>query len=336
MGVYLVKFKYLMLLLSNRNSHSDRHCGSLKIKTEVNRGLNKLEILKKRMALNTSESKLLFLKRTGDEGETYVSKVLSERLEVQPFVLEDFLFEIDGSECQIDFLVMFEYECLLIEVKHYEGDFLSGDEYITKVDSKKKYPNPLAQLARATDRLEKLFMRENIRMKIVPLVIYTHPCFYLYHVRVDSRIVFLSQMRKFVGELNQKPCRIGARHEKIFERLNSLRLETSAYEKKIVYEYEELKKCVTCAKCDGEMSRRNAGERKFIYCNMCGVREKLYVAILRNVAELEYLFPEKKLTLTLVLEWVGGNITRKFLTKILSMRYELIKKGRSSYYIKKS
>lgn len=336
MGIYLVKFKYLMQLLSNRNSHYWCRCGSLKIKTEVNRGLNKLEILKKRMALNTSESKLLFLKRTGDEGETYVSKVLSERLEVQPLVLEDFLFEIDGSECQIDFLVMFEYECLLIEVKHYEGDFISGDEYITKVDSKKKYPNPLAQLARATDRLEKLFMRENIRMKIVALVIYTHPCFYLYHARVDSRIVFLSQMRKFVGELNQKPCRIGERHEKIFERLNSLRLETSAYEKKIVYEYEDLKKCITCAKCDGEMERRSTGDRKFIYCNMCGVREKLYDAILRNVAELEYLFPDKELTLTLVLEWVGGCITRKFLTKILLSRYELIKKGRSSYYIKKS
>src|SRR5699024_10029461 len=183
---------------------------------------------------------------------------------------------------------------------------------------------------------EKLFMRENIRMKIVALVIYTHPSFYLYHARVDSRIVFLSQMKRFVGELNQKQCRIGERHKKIFERLNSLRLETSAYEKKIVYEYEDLKKCVTCVKCDGEMSRRNAGDRKFIYCNMCGVREKLYDAILRNVAELEYLFPDKELTLTLVLEWVGGNITREFLTKILSMRYELIKKGRSSYYIKKS
>ena len=325
-----------MQLLSDRNSHYWCRCGSLKIKTEVNRGLNKLEILKKRMVLNTSESKLLFLKRTGDEGETYVSKVLSERLEVQPFVLEDFLFEIDGSECQIDFLVMFEYECLLVEVKHYEGDFILGDEYITKVDSKKKYPNPLAQLARATNRLEKLFMRENIRMKIVALVIYTHPSFYLYHARVDSRIVFLSQMKRFVGELNQKQCRIGERHKKIFERLNSLRLETSAYEKKIVYEYEDLKKCITCAKCDGEMSRRNAGDRKFIYCNMCGVREKLYDAILRNVAELEYLFPDKELTLSLILEWIGGNITRKFLTKILLLRYELIKKGRSSYYIKKS
>lgn len=333
-GVYLVKFKCLLQLLSNRNSHSILYYGSLKIKTEVNRGLNKLEILKKRMPLNTSESKLLFAKKTGDEGETYVSKVLSERLEVQPFVLEDFLFEIDGSECQIDFLVIFEYECLLIEVKHYEGDFLSGDEYITKVDSKKRYPNPLSQLARANDRLEKLLMRENIRMKILPLVIYTHPCFYLYNARVDSRIVFLSQLRRFVGELNQKPCRIGERHEKIFDRLNSLRLETSAYEKKIIYEYEDLKKCVTCVKCDGEMSRRNAGDRMFIYCNMCGVQEKLYDAILRNVAELEYLFPDKKLTLTLVLEWVGGCISRQFLRNILEHRYVLVRTGRTSHYVR--
>ena len=288
------------------------------------------------MPLNTSESKLLFAKRTGDAGETYVSKVLSERLEVQPIVLKDFLFEIDGSECQIDFLVMFEYECLLIEVKHYEGDFISGEEFILKVDSKRKYPNPLSQLARATDKLEKLFVRENIRMKIAPVIIYTHPCFYLYNARVDSRIMFLSHMRRFVADLNQKPCRIGERHEKIFERLNSLRLETSAYEKKIMYEYDDLKKCITCEKCDGEMVRRNAGDRMFIYCNMCGGQKKIYDAILRNVADLEYLFPEKKLTLTLVLEWIGGCITRKFLTKILLSRYELIKKGRSSYYIKKS
>ncbi|CAD2073220.1 nuclease-related domain-containing protein [Phocicoccus pinnipedialis] len=298
--------------------------------------MNKLEILKKRMPLNATESRLLLVRNLGIEGEAFISRILSEKLNVQPLVLEDFLFEIDGSECQIDFLLIFEYECLIIEVKHYDGDYIYGDEFITKLNTKKSYPNPTLQLVRATDRLAKLFVKENIRMKIITSLLYTHPGFYLYHAPVDSRVVFLPQIKKFMETLNKKPCGIQERHERVFERLKSLRLESSSYERKITYDFDELKKCVTCAKCDGEMVRKNAGDRKYVYCTLCDTQENFQEAMLRNSAELEYLFPEKRLTLSLVLEWVGDCISRQFLRNILATRYKLVRSGRTTHYVRRN
>lgn len=83
----------------------------------------RLEILEKRTTLSIDQQQSLDRLSTGYKGELYFSKLVQTELQCEPIVLYDLLLEINGSECQIDCLLIFQNELILIEIKNYQGDF---------------------------------------------------------------------------------------------------------------------------------------------------------------------------------------------------------------------
>ncbi|MCM3764865.1 hypothetical protein [Neobacillus niacini] len=52
-------------------------------------------------------------------------------------------------------------------------------------------------------------------------------------------------------------------------------------------------------------------------CADCGAEEAVDAAVLRSVRELIMLFPEIKITTSLLHEWCGGMVSRKTIRRIL-------------------
>jgi hypothetical protein len=119
-------------------------------------------------------------------------------------------------------------------------------------------------------------------------------------------------------------------HKKIAEKLISLHIKKSPYERVPEYHFGELKKGITYACCDSFVS--GVVERKLV-CARCGFEEDLDVAVLRGVEEYVFLFPERRITTEGIFEWCGGVVSKKVIRKILMKYLKLVKLGKHSYYV---
>ncbi|WP_231507605.1 hypothetical protein [Bacillus sp. UNC41MFS5] len=71
---------------------------------------------------------------------------------------------------------------------------------------------------------------------------------------------------------------------------------------------------------------------KVVVCEKCGDVESIESAVLRTVEELKFLFPDIKITTSLVYEWCRVIKSKKMIRRILMKNYKAIGYGRWFYY----
>ncbi len=290
-----------------------------------------LEILLKRRELSNAEQKSLNRLASGYEGEVQFYKMLKQKLHNNPIKLFNVHLKVNGSECQIDALLIFQNEIIFFEVKNYQGDFiLEGDHWYTL--SKQEIRNPLHQLSRTELLLQQFLTMHNLSLKVRSLVIFMHPEFQLYQTPLDIPAVFHPQLKHFLNQLQNIPCSIEKRHEQIAKLLTSKHESSSAFESVLDYDYESLQKGVFCEKCSGTM---NESGLKYMLCSQCLCLEDYSRAILRNIKDLHTLFPNKKITVNIVCEWLNHLISKYKIRKILSNHFTMVGFGRGAHYILK-
>lgn len=291
--------------------------------------LKQLEILRKRTTLSLEQQRIYARLSTGYIGELHLSELLHNHLNLKAVKLFDLHLKIGESECQIDSLLIFQNECILLEVKHYQGDFtIKNDGWYMMTNEEIK--NPIAQLQRTELLLKRLFKEEKISLNIRPFILFTNPEFHLYEAPENFPVVFPTQLNRFIQKLHKIPCHITERHHEITERLKSKHLLSSSYESKIQYKHELLKKGVTCKKCEGFMELIG---RKHMSCTKCNFAESIFDSIVRSVYEFHTLFPERKITTPAISEWIGQTISDHYLRVILSEQFISIGKARATHYV---
>lgn len=286
-----------------------------------------LEILMKRSILSIEQQQTLNRMDSGYNGEHHLYKLLQNELHCNPLQLFDLRLTINNSECQIDCLLFFQNECVLIEVKNFQGDYyIENNDWYTL--SKKAIQNPLHQLHRTELLLKQFFTQHQIPLKIRSFVVFTHSEFQLYQAPVNLPIVFPTQLKRFIRKLQHIPC--GSPNRPIIKKFKAHHLSTSSYEKLPLYDFSSLKKGVTCEACGGFM---DIGENNNMKCLKCGQISPLEDSIMRNIYDFHTLFPTEKITVSLAAEWTGNLISNYRIRKILLQNCRLVKKSNQSYYI---
>ena len=81
------------------------------------------------------------------------------------------------------------------------------------------------------------------------------------------------------------------------DKLIALHIEESPFNQLPSYDYDQLRKGITCQKCD---SFAISVEGQKCVCKECGHTEDSAAALMRNVEEFKLLFPNQKITTNII------------------------------------
>uniref|UniRef100_UPI003D0FA15D nuclease-related domain-containing protein n=1 Tax=Phocicoccus schoeneichii TaxID=1812261 RepID=UPI003D0FA15D len=234
-------------------------------------------------------------------------------------IVQDYLFEANDMECQIDLLLIFQNECVLVEVKNYAGLYrVENKEMYFMSNGERLVKSPFNQVDRAKMLLTQLFKEEGIRLSITEKIVFPNEEFYLYGDTISMPSVYHTTFPYFIKRLNQKRCALGDYHQGIYEKLMRRRLVKSKYEQPIVVEYDTLAKGITC-ECGGWMKSTT---RMKVLCETCGADEKNESAIMRMTEHFVAVFPDRTLTATEIYYWIDGEISKRTITRILGRNFD--------------
>ncbi|WP_043930390.1 nuclease-related domain-containing protein [Bacillus sp. EB01] len=285
-----------------------------------------LECLDKRMTLPEQDQRRLYRLKKGFEGETQFDNFTSE-LQSQCIVLNDLNFKVNNTTIQVDTTIIFGKTLKFYEVKNFEGDYYLNEEKFLMRDGTEKN-NPLLQLMRIESSYRQLLKELNCNLPIDASVVFVNPAFMMYNAPLNQPIIYPSQLTRLQDQLNKLPSSITPYHWSVADKLKSLHQEKNEFTKLPDYKYDNLKKGSTCAACDS-FDIIVAGHK--LICLRCGHEEDVPGSIMRNVKEVQLLFPDIKISTPLINNWCHV-IPENRIKRVLEKNYTLIWNSRWSYY----
>ncbi|MFC4322337.1 nuclease-related domain-containing protein [Litchfieldia salsa] len=225
--------------------------------------------------------------------------VLLEKFLCDYYILIDLQFEINRTTFQIDSLMIHQESIYLFEIKNFEGDYCY-DIDIFNTTSGKEYKNPLDQLKRSKSLLRQLLQNIGCKFTIEAYVIFVNPEFTLYQAPPALPFIYPTQINRFLKKLQIQPSNLKDYHQSLADKIISLHISKSSYSLFPTYEYQQLKKGITCNVCYS-ISTSILGKQAL--CTNCGNKEKVDSAIIRSTQEFKLLFPDQKVTSSKIHEW---------------------------------
>lgn len=313
-GMKLTKGRFMMMVLKPRVVSDE-----LKLFRSINARMN-LGVKEKQQYINLEK---------GYEGEVEFDKMVAQ-LDSEYLILNDLLLECQGSLFQIDSLLISLDTLYLFEVKNSEGDYVVKGSIWSSITGA-EIKNPLNQLERSESLLRRLLQQFHSSLTINPYVVFVNPEFYLYQAPVNKSIIFPTQLKRLMRNLDKNKANVNDKHMQLARKLLSEHRTLSPYTRLPHYSFEEMKKGILCGCC---RSLETIYDGLRVVCVTCGAVEELDSAILRSAEEFMLLFPDKKLTTNALLEWCKVVESRKTIKRVLLKNYNRIGHGKYSYYIK--
>lgn len=290
--------------------------------------LKKLKVLNVRMTLTDKEKQHLSNLQKGFDGELQFDQLVNQ-LECECLKVNDLLLN-HSNTFQIDSTLIFPGMVNLYEVKNFEGDFHLDSEKLYK-HPHSEVMNPMIQLNRTESNLRQLLQSLGISMKVNAYVVFINQEFVLYDApRQNKQILFHNQLKRHFNSLNaSKFSKLARKEHMLAEKLVSLHMEDSPFTQLPAFEWDHLKKGISCEKCSSLLV--DASERNCL-CMNCGHKETVDAAVMRSVQEIKLLFPNLKITTALVHEWCHGIDSKLRINRILHKHLKIVKLSRWSYY----
>ncbi|MBT2644595.1 NERD domain-containing protein [Bacillus sp. ISL-41] len=289
--------------------------------------LQLLQALEPRMELEEKDAQNLRTLEKGYEGEVQFDHWFTN-YQVESIIINDLLLEVNGTLFQIDSFVITQDRLHLFEVKNLEGDYyLDGDKF--KTAAGKEIKNPLHQLSRAESLLKQLLKELGFYIPLEPHLVFINPEFALLQAPLKSPIILPNQMNRFMKNMNRASSKLNNKHTKLAEALLSLHIKKSPYSRVPSYEFGMLRKGVICGECGGLMESYN---RYNFYCIHCSSKETIDSAVLRTIVTYQLLFPDQKVTTSIIYEWVNGIFPQKTIRRVLKHNFLAQGEGSSTFY----
>lgn len=291
-----------------------------------------LRSLNNRMELLDKEKNYYINVEKGFVGEKKFDEWMEEILNEEWLVLNDLLLESKNSVFQIDSLLITAEKIYLFEIKNYEGDYyIEADRWYTLAG--KEILNPISQLNRCESLFRSLLHDLGNSYVIESYVVFINNHFSLYEAPRNLPFVFPTQLHKLRKKLITNKGTLNKKHSKLAKQLLSLHFKESPYSRLPPYDYNALKKGVTCFSCQSFLELSKTKEAT-VQCHKCGKKEGIHTTILRSAKEFNMLFPERKMTTNEIYEWCKGIRSKRLIRKILMEKYKLNGLGKGAYFIK--
>lgn len=295
-------------------------------KREESKELKILTLLSRRMNLDEKDKQHYLNLQKGYEGELYFDS-LTDQLESDCLNLNDLLLHFN-STFQIDTSIVLGDTIHIYEVKNFEGEFFyESNRLYTK--SKLEIANPLIQLNRAASQLRQLLQSLNFTIKVVPHVVFVNPEFVLYQAPPNEPFIFPNMINRHLHTLSQSSSKLSKKEKLLAEKLVSLHMNESPFLQIPSYQYDQLKKGITCEECH---SFEVYIEGHSCICTDCGCKESVSGAVMRSVREIRLLFPDRKITTHLVHDWCKIVGCKKRIRRTLQKHMNKISSSRWSYF----
>ena len=289
-----------------------------------------LKSLNLRMNLSEKDKQHFFNLRKGYEGEVLFDSLI-EKLSSECFILNDLLLKFNNTVFQIDSLIIFSESIYLFEVKNYEGDYYYEADRLYKRPNF-EVTNPLNQLGRSETLFRQLLLNLGYNIPIDPSVVFINPQFTLYQAPLNKPFIFPTQIDSYLKKLGIT-AKLTVRHKALADKLMSLHMEESPYKLLPAYDYDQLLKGITCAKCNSfSISIKRKKWWKCV-CGECEHVELVATAVMRSVKEFKLLFPNEKITTNVIYEWCKVVESKKVIRGILAGTLKKVGVNQWSYYI---
>lgn len=297
---------------------------------EESKELKILRSLNTRMELAAEDKKYYLNLKKGYEGEIIFDEKTAH-LDSKFYILNDLLLKNDHTTFQIDSLFITQRLLIPFEVKNFDGDYYYENDDFHLYSNRKKIKNPLHQLDRSETQLHDLLQKQGFHIPVSGYLIFINSEFTLYQSPINKKIIYPTQINRLLKELISLPSNLNGQHRQIADFLLQSHMTDSPFSQVPPYEYEPIRKGMTCSICQSFDVKVKAGVNR-ILCGDCGFEEKIDLAIVRSAEELKLLFPEKKITTNLVFEWCGEFESKKVIRRVLKNSYCTKGYGKWFYY----
>jgi Nuclease-related domain len=286
-----------------------------------------LKSLNTRMSLSEKDKQHYFNLKKGYEGEVLFDS-FTDKLECQCFILNDLLLKLNNTLFQIDSLIIISEAIYFFEVKNYEGDFYYESERLYK-KPKSEINNPLNQLSRSESLLRQLLQNLGVNIPIYASVVFINPEFTLYQTPINKPFIFPTQVNRYLKNLNTIPTKLNGKHKMLADKLISRHIKDSPFKLLPSYNYDQLRKGITCVEC---ASFSISVEGKKCICKECGYEEMVATAVMRSVKECKLLFPNQKITTNIIHEWCKVVESKKRIRRILEKNLKIVGVHQWAFY----
>lgn len=288
--------------------------------------LRTLRALNARMSLLEKERNYYLNLEKGFVGELEFDMLVEELPTEHYLVIHDFIYEISNTVFQIDTIILSGNTIYIFEVKNFEGDFYIEKDSWYSGTSDTEIKNPLLQLQRCETLFRRLLKELGFIGTIKTYLIFINSEFHLYNAPRNSQIIFPTQLNRFLNGFKNNPTLITNQDQNISKKLLSIYLTESPYSRIPKYSYDQLKKGIYCPKCFSFF-------QKSLNCSICGYKEDLPPAVERQVREYNLLFPEEKITTSVIYDWCGRIRSERTFRNLLLNNFKMNGYGKSRFYL---
>ncbi|MCC5894587.1 MAG: NERD domain-containing protein [Alkalibacterium sp.] len=291
--------------------------------------LEGLDILNSRMKLSTDVDNYYRALKAGFEGELAFDQMFSEGVTSGGIVLNDLLLSVNGSTIQIDSLILAPDIIYLFEIKNYRGNYRYDNDHYRKTNGY-DILNPKNQLNKTLTLLSQLLKQWKVATPLKGAVVFVHQTFTLYEAQPDEQVVLPSQLISHLKLLNSQHNKVPQQVRSLANRLIEHHRDEVPYQKQLPdFHWDKLKKGLTCGSCKSFDLKLNQRSCVCLNCERATSRKN---CLIENINNLILLYPDKKVTTSLVYEWIGERIYKRSISIVLEESFIKEGAGRGRYY----
>lgn len=280
-------------------------------KSKLLRGLNFLD---RRLELNESDKRYLINLQKGYSGEQFFDASVRKVMDKEVIILNDLFLRNKGIAFQIDSLILTSDTLFLFEIKNYSGKYIRNADGFSTVKGY-EVANPLIQLSRMESFVHQLLNEWHISTKIEANILFVDPSFSLYHARIEDPVILPNQVEEYLESINRKSKVLSKEQYYLASKFIKLHETEVPHDRQLpYYSYEDLKKGLSCKACG---SFNMLITQRSCYCKSCFSKSSVEEVIMGNIEEMQFLFPDLKITTTNVSEWCGNPVHFRKVRRIL-------------------
>ena len=266
----------------------------------------------------------------GEEGEVKFCGLTRVRLTRDCLILNDLYLEVKGKSCQLDALVITAEGISIFEVKNFEGEYYYQNEKMYYGRTEKEVYDPAYQIRNAESVVRQLLDQLGYRFAVKKYIVFINPHFTLFGAPRNSGLILPSMIDAHFTALNEKSGHLNQTHHQFAEEIKALHKEEFSLRQVPYYDNTLLKKGVTCVEC-GKFIKQFTKKRSCV-CNHCGKEELVAHTIVRMAKECKLLFPDQKITVTVIREWCDNQLSAGRIRYVLNQYFKAVGTGRWRYY----
>lgn len=285
------------------------------------------------LATSYDDKKQIRRLKSGEMGEQKAQDLFEEHGLEQWVGLKNLWLDYYGtSEC--DFVLFTKNCCYTFEIKNYYGSFTYKDGICT-VNNKTISSNCVDQARNAANKLRDIFKKNYNKMNVKSVVLFTgeNSQINMESAVNDVKIIHLLDLYDYIQEI------IREEEAQIYPAIHLEKTLNILEQHETVPPYsidpispnlmEKARNGIHCAHCK---SYDVSIGRYYVKCS-CGLHEPKVEAVIRSICEYGVLNFEDQLTVGEIYSFLDGQVTRNYLQKTLATYFEMIKKGKYTYYI---